>query len=61
MTTQTQASAKTTGLSFSERMMAGTIALVVGSILLVGVGFAGDMRLHNGAHDTRHAVGFPCH
>lgn len=61
MTTQIQASAKTSGLSFSERFIAGVLALVIGSVLLVGVGFAGDMRLHNGAHDTRHAMGFPCH
>lgn len=61
MTTQTQASAKTSGFSLSERLIAGALALVIGSVLLVGVGFAGDMRLHNGAHDTRHAMGFPCH
>lgn len=61
MTSQTQASTKIAGLSISERMIAGFIALVVGTVLLAGVGFAGDMRLHNGAHDTRHAMGFPCH
>jgi cobalt transporter subunit CbtB len=54
----------TTGLqslSFSQRIIAGSLALMLGLVLLVGTGFAGDYRLHNGAHDTRHAMGFPCH
>jgi cobalt transporter subunit CbtB len=34
---------------------------MLGLVLLGGTGFAGDYRLHNGAHDTRHAMGFPCH
>ena len=48
-------------LSLSQRLMAGALALMLGLTLLVGTGFAGDYRLHNGAHDTRHAMGFPCH
>src|SRR5690606_25597281 len=48
-------------LSISQRIIAGTLALMLGLTLLVGTGFAGDYRLHNGAHDTRHAMGFPCH
>lgn len=63
MTTSTTktVSVSTSGLSLTERFVAGGIALILGLVLLVGVGFAGDMRLHNGAHDTRHAMGFPCH
>ncbi|KKB80571.1 hypothetical protein VW29_17125 [Devosia limi DSM 17137] len=53
--------AGTTGLTVSQRLIAGSIALLLGLTLLVGTGFAGDFRLHNGAHDTRHAMGFPCH
>ncbi len=52
----------TTGLqslSLSQRLIAGSLALMLGLVLLVGTGFAGDYRLHNGAHDTRHAMGFP--
>lgn len=49
------------GLGFSQRLVAGGLALVFAIVLLGGVGFASDMRLHNGAHDTRHALGFPCH
>lgn len=48
-------------LSLSQRIVAGSLALLLGLTLLVGTGFAGDYRLHNGAHDTRHAMGFPCH
>ena len=48
-------------LSISQRLLAGSLALMLGLTLLVGTGFAGDFRLHNGAHDTRHAMGFPCH
>ncbi len=57
-------SAVSTGLSsltLSQRLIAGVLALFLGLTLLVGTGFAGDFRLHNGAHDTRHAMGFPCH
>jgi cobalt transporter subunit CbtB len=48
-------------LSLSQRLAAGLIALVLGFVLLGTIGFAQDVRLHNGAHDTRHALGFPCH
>jgi cobalt transporter subunit CbtB len=48
-------------LTLSRRLIAGSLALLLGLTLLMGVGFAGDYRLHNGAHDARHAAGFPCH
>jgi cobalt transporter subunit CbtB len=48
-------------LSIPQRLGVGLLALLLGVTLLVGTGFAGDYRLHNGAHDTRHAMGFPCH
>ena len=48
-------------LSLSQRLAAGLIALVLGFALLGTIGFAQDVRLHNGAHDTRHSLGFPCH
>ena len=49
------------GLSLSQRLIAGLLALVLGFLLVGTIGFASDMRVHNGAHDTRHALGFPCH
>jgi len=48
-------------LSLSQRLVAGVLALFLGLVLVGGVGFAGEMAIHNGAHDTRHALGFPCH
>ena len=48
-------------LSLSARMAAGLVAFLFGSALLYGDGLAKDARMHNAAHDTRHAIGFPCH
>ena len=47
--------------SLSQRLAIGFICLFMGSFLVFGVGLAQDGRLHNAAHDTRHAIGFPCH
>jgi len=55
------ATTEVSSLSLSQRLVAGSLALFLGLVLLAGTGFAGDYRLHNGAHDTRHAMGFPCH
>lgn len=60
MNTQVQ-TASVAGLSVSQRLIASVLALFVGVVLVGGVGFASDMAIHNGAHDTRHALGFPCH
>ena len=48
-------------LSLSQRLLAGLGALLLGLVLVGGIGFASEMAIHNGAHDTRHALGFPCH
>lgn len=42
-----------------ERMSAGFLALFLGAFFLYGVGFS--PAVHDLAHDTRHAIGFPCH
>ncbi len=60
MNTAIQAST-VSSLSVSQRLVASVLALVLGLLLVGGVGFANDMAVHNGAHDTRHALGFPCH
>jgi len=60
MNTQVQ-TASIASLSVSQRLIAGVLALFLGFVLVGGVGFASDMAIHNGAHDTRHALGFPCH
>ena len=36
-------------------------AILLGAFILYGVGFAGADVLHNAAHDSRHAITFPCH
>jgi cobalt transporter subunit CbtB len=45
----------------SQRLAAGFACMFLGSVLVFGVGLSHDGRLHNAAHDTRHAIGFPCH
>jgi cobalt transporter subunit CbtB len=57
MTTRTVSSS----LSVSQRLTAGIACLFLGSFLVWGTGLARDATLHNAAHDTRHAIGFPCH
>ncbi len=47
--------------SLAQRLVLGLSAMVLGSFLVFGVGLAHDPRMHNAAHDTRHAIGFPCH
>ena len=47
----------------SRRMTIGLLMFFSGVILLYVVGFAQGSGnfIHNAAHDTRHASGFPCH
>jgi cobalt transporter subunit CbtB len=47
--------------SLSDRLVAGILALMLGSFLVFGAGFAHSSVLHDTAHDVRHANGFPCH
>jgi len=37
------------------------VAAALGLLMVWGVGFAANGALHETAHDTRHALGFPCH
>jgi len=45
--------------SGTERMSAVLLALFLGVVFVYGVGFS--PVAHDLAHDTRHAIGFPCH
>lgn len=36
-------------------------ALALGAFLFLGAGFAWPSVIHNATHDTRHALGLPCH
>ena len=47
--------------SRTEALKAALIAAVLGVGLVFLTGFAHTLVLHNGAHDTRHALSFPCH
>ena len=48
-------------LTTQQRLVAGLTAALLGTFMLIGVGFAGSEVVHNAAHDTRHAFTFPCH
>lgn len=45
----------------STRLATAVGALLIGLFLFVAAGFAGPTVLHNATHDTRHALGLPCH
>jgi cobalt transporter subunit CbtB len=42
-------------------MVPAVVFALLGGALLYLAGFAASPSLHNAAHDTRHAVVFPCH
>lgn len=48
-------------LTVSQRIAAGLGAMFFGTFLVFGAGLSHSDTLHNAAHDTRHAIGFPCH
>jgi cobalt transporter subunit CbtB len=54
-------STSVSAISVSDRLVAGILALLLGSFLVFGAGFAHSSVLHDTAHDVRHANGFPCH
>ncbi|MCX5578669.1 CbtB domain-containing protein [Kaistia terrae] len=43
------------------RMIPALVAVAFGIFLFVGTGFAAPSMVHNATHDTRHALGLPCH
>ncbi len=44
-----------------EALRAAAVALVLGFGLVWFAGFAYPESVHDAAHDTRHALSFPCH
>ncbi|WP_424363052.1 CbtB domain-containing protein [Methylocystis parvus] len=44
-----------------ETLKAAFVALVIGLGLVYGAGFANSESVHDAAHDSRHALSFPCH
>jgi len=63
MSIQTTApTSQTIAVTASQSTLAQTIgALGFGIVMLFAVGFAPMDVAHNAAHDTRHAMAFPCH
>jgi cobalt transporter subunit CbtB len=45
----------------SSNIAAPVCAVILSLVLLYAAGFAQIAEIHNGAHDTRHSAGFPCH
>ena len=45
----------------SETLRAALALLIVGFGLVFLTGFSHIDNVHNAAHDTRHALSFPCH
>ena len=50
-----------TDFSALTRGLPALALLLFGAVMLYGVGFTSTEAVHNAAHDTRHATGFPCH
>ena len=48
-------------LTLSQRVTAGLALVFLGATLFFVVGLSDMAVAHNTAHDTRHAIGFPCH
>jgi len=48
-------------LARREAMLSALLAAALGAFLVLGVGFLHAAPVHDAAHDTRHAIGFPCH
>jgi len=42
-------------------VLPAVLAALLGLFILYGVGFAQPNLIHNAAHDSRHALTFPCH
>ena len=59
--TNTTLASSTRRLSRTDTLAAALVAMLLGSFLVYGAGFANAQALHDAAHDARHAFSFPCH
>ena len=57
----TARNAAVSSISAPKRLAAGLALLFIGLTLTFAVGLSNMAVAHNTAHDTRHAIGFPCH
>ncbi len=60
MTTNT-AAVRSLSAARAETLKAAFVALFIGLGLVYGAGFANSQSVHDAAHDSRHALSFPCH
>ncbi len=60
MTTNT-AAIRSFAPSKVETLKAAFVALALGLGLVYAAGFANSEGVHDAAHDSRHALSFPCH
>lgn len=61
MTANSSVNAAALASSRLEALRAAAVALVLGFGLVWLAGFAYPESVHDAAHDTRHALSFPCH
>lgn len=61
MTTMTSTTTTASQGTRAEAVRAAVIALTLGAAITLAIGFAHASTIHNAAHDTRHALSFPCH
>ena len=61
MTINTEVAAHSLSKSKAETLRAAFVALFLGLGLVYVAGFANSEGVHDAAHDSRHALSFPCH
>jgi cobalt transporter subunit CbtB len=59
--TTNAAAIRSLSASKTETLKAAFVAFVLGLGLVYGAGFATSESAHDAAHDSRHALSFPCH
>jgi cobalt transporter subunit CbtB len=57
----TDLATQTAAIPRTNRAAPALAALIIGLALIFTAGFAWPSALHNATHDTRHALGLPCH
>ena len=50
-----------TSVDDRNRRWSALMIMAFGVFILWGAAYANTSQLHNSAHDSRHALGFPCH
>jgi len=59
--TQSASTSVVRGYERSDTLVAIVVAFLLGIGLVYTTGFSHPSTIHNAAHDTRHALSFPCH